>query len=130
MPYIELVIKESLRITPPATDIFPRITQDNIMLGDVLIPRGTSLKIDIFSMHHHPDVWEEPDEFWPDRFANGEHSKIADGYMPFGSGTRICMGSKFTLFEQKVLLPMLRAYFLKFLAVIEFLARLIMRQAL
>ena len=104
LPYTEMVIKESMRLMPPVWSIGRVASQDTEVLG-YAFPKKTRVNILIYCVHRHPDIWERPDEFIPERW--GEES-IKDmpryAYMPFGGGPRICIGSSFATMEANLLL--------------------------
>lgn len=83
------------------------------MLGGMHIPKGSGLAIDIYLLHHNPDVWADPFEFKPERFAPGGEAEHQKGiaWAPFSNGGRQCVGMNFSLTEQRVLIPMLRKCF-------------------
>ncbi|KAI9264403.1 cytochrome P450 [Phascolomyces articulosus] len=108
MPYINMVMKEVLRMDGPAATVVVReATQDTDLCG-VFIPKGARLQLDIYQLHHNPTVWNNPEKFDPERFAPGgeaEHNGLA--WMPFSQGSRQCIGMNFSLAEQRVMLSML-----------------------
>ncbi|KAI9249257.1 cytochrome P450 [Phascolomyces articulosus] len=110
-PYLDMCIKEGLRLQPPANEITPRLTpkDTDLDLGGIVIPRGSMVNVDIQALHYNPNLWHEPEKFIPERFAeNGEHS-LHEGvtYAPFSSGGRVCLGINFSMAEQRVVLSML-----------------------
>ncbi|KAI7873546.1 cytochrome P450, partial [Lichtheimia hyalospora FSU 10163] len=109
--YINMIIKETLRITPPIVNMVTRETQEDTELGGEFIPKGTRTSIDIYELQHNPTVWEDPDTFKPQRFEpGGEAEKLAGSgmaWIPFSNGQRQCIGMNFSLAEQRVFLPML-----------------------
>ncbi|KAI8146009.1 cytochrome P-450 cyp509A1, partial [Fennellomyces sp. T-0311] len=108
MPYINMVIKEVLRLDGPAITVVLREAAEDTDLSGVFIPKGTRLQLDIYQLHHNPAVWKDPEAFDPERFAPGgeaEHGGLT--WLPFSSGARQCIGMNFSLAEQRVLLPML-----------------------
>ncbi|KAJ8655903.1 hypothetical protein O0I10_008343 [Lichtheimia ornata] len=111
MTYINMIIKENLRIHPPAPGIGVRTTQQDTELAGTFIPKGTRVTVDIHEMHHSPDIWSNPEEFKPERFIpGGEADQLAGNgmsWLPFSNGARQCIGMNFSLTEQRVLLPML-----------------------
>ncbi|KAF7726767.1 cytochrome P450-dit2 [Apophysomyces ossiformis] len=110
MQYIDNIIKENLRVAGPASMLGPRVADEDVMLGDTLIPKGTPISIDIYNTHHNPAVWEDPDRFLPERFEEGgEYSKNTNGlsWIPFSQGGRICIAMNFSLAEQRVSMAML-----------------------
>lgn len=96
---IELVVNEALRLYPPAWAI-SREAMEEDQLGMHQIPKGATLFLSIYAIQRHPDLWEAPNEFRPDRF-KGEYPKKA--YMPFGLGPRMCIGNHFALMEMEVI---------------------------
>ncbi|KAI9490640.1 cytochrome P450 [Zychaea mexicana] len=107
--YIDMIIKEGLRMYPPANDLLARRVAADVNLGGVMIPQGSMITVDIHALHHNPEVWKNPDQFIPERFADGgEHSK-QDGvaWLPFSGGSRQCIGINFSMMEQRIALAML-----------------------
>ncbi|KAI7905066.1 cytochrome P450 [Cokeromyces recurvatus] len=111
--YLNQVIKETLRIFGPVVQTIPRVAHEDIVFLDTFIPKGTPIVVDIFNIQHCEKFWKNAEEFNPDRFADPvAHSTTAmdEGfihYLPFGYGARQCLGIKFSLNEQLVLLSML-----------------------
>ncbi|KAI9469994.1 MAG: cytochrome P450 [Benjaminiella poitrasii] len=110
--YINQVIKETLRLNGPTVGVLPRIvTEDTLLPSGVFVPKGTSITVDIFNIHHCSKYWTHEDTFDPERFGDyGEGVRTAgEGmtYFPFGNGARQCVGMNFSLIEQRVMLLML-----------------------
>ncbi|KXN74924.1 cytochrome P450, partial [Conidiobolus coronatus NRRL 28638] len=106
MEYLGLFIKEVMRINPSVAQIVRKLTEDyHIPSDDVVIPKGTTVNVSIYGIHHDPKIYPNPEKFDPERFLVGKHE--SDVYMPFGGGSRMCIGSNFSLMEQKVYLTML-----------------------
>ena len=99
LTYLELVIKEALRLHPPVPLSIPRETTEDCTVGDYTIPAKTRVLIDVRSIGTDPKYWENPNEFRPDRFLNssidfkGQHFEL----LPFGVGRRGCPGSSFAI---------------------------------
>ncbi|XP_053671192.1 cytochrome P450 4d2-like [Anopheles nili] len=102
LPYMELVIKESLRLFPPVPVIARIATEDTQLLSERLT-QGTSVAIDIFTMHHSADYFPEPERFDPSRFESTRDSQTFNPYtyIPFSAGSRNCIGQKFAQYELK-----------------------------
>ncbi|XP_066932625.1 cytochrome P450 4V2-like [Clytia hemisphaerica] len=102
LPYLDLVIKESLRLHP-AVPRFSRRIPDGTLLGGKVFPYCT-LIIDLIEMNRNPEVWEDPLTFNPERF---EDFKLKGNkrnpflFVPFSAGPRNCIGQKFALSELK-----------------------------
>jgi len=105
--YLEMVIKESLRVYPSVPFIGRKLT-DDIIIDGVAIPKGTDVGISIYTIHHNPLHWENPEKFDPERWSI-ENSKDRDpySYIPFSAGARNCIGQKFASNEEKVVLAIL-----------------------
>jgi cytochrome P450 len=101
MPYLTAVIKESLRLHPPATMV-ARTNKHDVKLGGYDIPANSNLICSIYSLHHDPHYWPEPEAFLPERFLEGCNSarKLHPfQFLPFSAGPRNCIGQRFALFE-------------------------------
>ena len=94
------VFDEALRLYPPAWIITRRALED-IEVEGYRIPKGALVIVSPWLVHRHPSVWEEAKSFNPDRFASGVPLL---GYLPFGTGTRICIGREMARFEGPVVL--------------------------
>lgn len=69
LPYMEMVIQETLRMYPPAVRIDRDCREDYDMLG-VHIPKGTVVSVPIYAIHHDPQNYPDPEEFIPERYFN------------------------------------------------------------
>lgn len=111
MPYALRVIKETLRLYPPA----PMYARDAIAddeIDGVHIPAGAPVILMPFCTHRHPDFWPEPERFDPDRWTpEREKARHPYAYHPFAAGQRVCIGNNFSLFESHILLTMLARRF-------------------
>ncbi|KAG1146795.1 hypothetical protein G6F37_004157 [Rhizopus arrhizus] len=113
MSYLDLVIKETLRIAGPVDRIVPRVVLEDMVVGGTLIPKGSSVNIDLYAIHHNTNFWKNPDQFIPERFAEGGEQESHEGltWLPFGNGARQCIGMNFSLAEQRIMLAlMVRKY--------------------
>ncbi|OIW17573.1 hypothetical protein TanjilG_08851 [Lupinus angustifolius] len=106
---LHMVINESLRLYPPAS-VLPRMAFEDIMLGDLYIPKGLSIWIPVLAIHHSQKLWgKDANEFNPERFTS--KSFIPGRFLPFASGPRNCVGQTFALMEAKIILAMLVSKF-------------------
>lgn len=89
--------------------IMTRVAAEDFDLEGTFIPKGTNVGVDLSSIHLSPRNWKNPDQFLPDRFAEGgeheDHSSFS--WIPFSTGSRQCIGMNFSLTEQRVALSML-----------------------
>ncbi len=99
LPYLTMIFKESLRLFPPAWGQ-PRQTLEDVELGKYIIPKGSPLVLSQYITHRHPDFWENPETFDPERFTQDkEVARHNFAYFPFGGGPRICIGYQFAMME-------------------------------
>ncbi|WCJ36155.1 cytochrome P450 family 71 subfamily A polypeptide 22 [Euphorbia peplus] len=111
MVYLKSVMKETLRLHAPAM-IF-RETSASCKLDGYDIPANTRVFINAFTIQRDPEIWKNPEEFIPERFADsqvdfrGQHSQ----FMPFGGGRRICPGLSFAIVEAELVLANLLFWF-------------------
>ena len=111
LPYTNWVIKESLRLYPPVTEISREATQD-CEIGGYSIPKGTTLIASQWVMHRHPNYFASPETFNPDRWADGLEKRLPRGvYFPFGDGPRICIGKSFAQMEAVLILAAIAQVF-------------------
>lgn len=108
LPYTLQVIKESMRLYPPAWVLNTRQPRTATTIGDYAIPAGTQLFISQWVMHRLARYFPEPGRFDPDRWTpEFEESLPRYAYMPFGGGPRICIGNSFAMMEAQLVLATL-----------------------
>jgi cytochrome P450 len=100
LPYLRSVIKETLRLYPPAIGVFAREAKEQIELGGYEIPRGGIVYAFPFVTHRDPRWFPEPERFDPERFLGEKEGTLSPfAYFPFGAGPRACIGAQFALTE-------------------------------
>jgi cytochrome P450 len=100
---LSLALDETLRLYPPAW-IGPRRSVEPFEFAGHRVPGGVPVEYCSWASHHLPDVWGDPEVFRPDRFAPGQREQIPKGaYVPFGGGSRICIGMRFGQLEVKTI---------------------------
>lgn len=109
LPFIRQIVDEALRLYPPA-GIISRTAAKPDTLCDREIRPGDTVMVPIYALGRNALLWDEPDAFRPDRFAD---RKAIDryAYLPFGDGPRICIGASFALQEAVIILATLLARF-------------------
>jgi cytochrome P450 len=111
LTYARNVMQESLRLYPPAYWISRSAIEDDVIDG-YHIPAGKTVALMFQMVHRHPEQWENPHAFDPDRFlperAEGRH-KLA--WVPFGAGQRLCVGREFAMMEGPLILARLMQRF-------------------
>ncbi|KAI3447311.1 hypothetical protein Pfo_003976 [Paulownia fortunei] len=94
LPYLKAVIKEALRLYPPAPLLLPRETLEKCNIKGYIIPPKTLVYINAWAIARDPEYWESPNEFQPERFLNTTVDIIGQDFqvIPFGAGRRGCPG--------------------------------------
>lgn len=102
---IEWVMKESLRLVPPVHGI-PRRTVKPVEFNGVMIPEDTFVMISPYVTHHMASLWENPEQFNPERFADQKQltQQHRFQYVPFGGGAHKCIGLHFAELQIKTIL--------------------------
>jgi len=99
---IERVIKETLRLYPPAWIIGRESREDVTLVDGTFVPAGTTVFVAPLLLHRRRDFFPEPDRFYPDRWFSDEPPPFA--FIPFGGGARRCIGEDFALKEASIVL--------------------------
>ena len=101
---VERVLAESMRLYPPAY-VIPRVSTQPSTIGGYDIPAGSDVVMWIYHTHRHPDVHADPLRFDPDRFLPDRLRALPScAYLPFGAGSRTCIGKRFAQIEAQLLL--------------------------
>jgi cytochrome P450 len=104
LPYTDQVIKESMRLYPPAW-IVPREANQRVMLDGHPVAKNSILLSSPYTMQRSPRYFPDPDRFVPERFTGDfEKSLPRYAYFPFGGGPRVCIGNGFAMMEARLLL--------------------------
>ncbi|XP_041474087.1 cholesterol 24-hydroxylase-like isoform X1 [Lytechinus variegatus] len=102
MQYLTLVLKESLRITPPGS-MLNRILPHEMDLCGYKVPKDTIVLLPIYGIGRNEKYFKNPDTFDPERFTRDEDSPLF-AYVPFSMGSRSCIGQTFAMMEAKVIM--------------------------
>nr|ANY58188.1 putative N-methyltransferase [synthetic construct] len=97
MKYLQAVVKETMRMKPIAPFAIPHMTAKDTTLMGTKVAKGTSIMVNLYALHHNPDIWTEPYKFIPERFMQGEDGSATNkamerSFLPFGAGMRTCAG--------------------------------------
>jgi cytochrome P450 len=107
LPYATMVLKEAMRLYPPAWG-FGRRTAAADEVGGHLVPAGADVVLSPWVTHRHPGFWDAPERFDPERFApEREAGRHRHAYFPFGAGPRACIGQYFSMLEATILLAVI-----------------------
>jgi cytochrome P450 len=107
MPQLDMVLDEVLRLYPPAW-IGPRRAVREFEFGGYTVPRGAYVNYCSWASHRLPEVFPDPEAFVPERFTRERKAALPRGaYVPFGGGSRICIGKRFGQTEVKLVATML-----------------------
>ena len=109
--YTAQVIHEALRLYPPFWMIDRMAVADD-RIGDVVIPRGSTVIVYVYGAHHAPRYWQNPETFDPERFTKEEMKvRTPFTFLPFGGGPRICIGNQYAMQQILMILSdLLRRY--------------------
>ncbi|XP_047076512.1 premnaspirodiene oxygenase-like [Lolium rigidum] len=111
--YLRVVVKETLRMRPPAPLLLPRVCGSPCQVLGFDVPEGAMVMVNAWAIGMDPAHWDAPEEFAPERFErNGRDFKGADfEFLPFGAGRRICPGMAFGLAHVEIALAALLFHF-------------------
>ncbi|HEX5807062.1 MAG TPA: cytochrome P450 [Anaerolineales bacterium] len=104
-PLLDQIIKESLRLYPPI-HIGNRRVAEELEFEDGNVPSGERMFYSIYLSHRDPAIWQNADDFCPERFAQGRKTPPFS-YVPFGGGPRACIGAAFGQAEARVVMARL-----------------------
>ena len=103
-PYLEMVVKESMRLIPSVW-MFMREPIEDVEIGGYTVPKGSYVAISQYVTHRHPRNFTNPLKFDPERFTPENEKKIPQGaYVPFSVGPRVCIGKAFAMMEARLIL--------------------------
>lgn len=109
LPYSDQVVKEALRLYPPAPGMNREPIED-VTIGGYDVPKGVQLSLSIYAMHRSSRYFANPEQFDPERFSPEREKQIPRyAYLPFGGGPRVCIGNMFAMMEARLVLATVAA---------------------
>jgi len=103
LPYLDAVLKESMRLFPPPVYSYRVCTKD-VKVGPYLLPKGTPVFHSHYLTHRSPQVFEDPKRFRPERWESQQPSPFE--YLPFGYGAHSCLGGALATMMMKIIVAM------------------------
>lgn len=104
LKYTSQVIQEVMRLYP-AVWLLPRMAKEDDTIGGWHVPAGADVVLCPYTLHRHPDYWDNPNTFDPTRFDPGKSAgRPRYAYIPFGAGPRVCVGSTLGLMEATIVI--------------------------
>jgi cytochrome P450 len=111
LPELEMVLEETLRKYPPAW-VGPRRAVESFEFAGHTVPARAFVNYSSWASHHLPDVFDQPEEFRPERFTPEARAAMPKGaYVPFGGGSRTCIGMRFGQLEVRTIATLLLSRF-------------------
>jgi cytochrome P450 len=111
MPYLGAVINETLRIYPLVGGGTTRVLDRDMTFGSHVLEKGTIISLFIYGLHHHPQVWPDPESFKPERFLNLTQEGMKNRFEPFSVGMRNCVGRELAKMEMRLFLANLLKFY-------------------
>ncbi|PNT66625.1 hypothetical protein BRADI_3g15020v3 [Brachypodium distachyon] len=113
LPYLNCVIKETMRLHAPSPLLLPRQCQEQCKILGYDVPKGATVLVNAWAIARDPEYWPEPEAFMPERFQGSLIDPKGNNfeYTPFGSGRRMCPGMHFGLAQVQLVLASLLLYF-------------------
>ena len=109
LPYLTAVCQETLRIYPIGLICVPRMVKEPMLVAGYEFDAGTVLVPCIYLAHRRTEVYAEPEQFKPERFMEQKYSPYE--FLPFGGGSRGCIGAAFSMYEMKLVLATILSRF-------------------
>lgn len=111
LEYTQMVIKEAMRLYPPAWVVVRRAASDDVIDG-YQIKEKDIIIVSPYAVQHSDVLWDRADEFDPERFAPANAKSIHRyAYFPFGGGARLCIGNNFAMMEMQIILALISKRF-------------------
>jgi cytochrome P450 len=104
LPYLKRLWEEAIRLYPPIWFISRRSVEGDVV-GEYYLPPGSTVFVCPYTLHRHPEFWDDPETFDPDRhFPEKVQERAKFSYIPFGAGPRICIAAAFAAFQAQLMI--------------------------
>ncbi|KAJ8921980.1 hypothetical protein NQ315_008617 [Exocentrus adspersus] len=104
LKYMEMCIKEAMRLFPLGP-FLPRDVVEDVQFGKWTLPAGCSVVFGIYQVHRNPQLWERPEEFYPEHFtAEAASKRHPFAFLPFSAGPRRCIAQQYSYTNMKILM--------------------------
>lgn len=111
LPYVEMIVKEAMRLYPPAW-ITGRQAIEDVEIAGYHMPKGSVVNLVFYMAHHDARWWPQPEQFMPERFSPENEAQVNKrAYTPFGGGPRVCIGNAFAMMEARLLLATIAQHY-------------------
>ncbi|KAM3196595.1 hypothetical protein ACQJBY_072345 [Aegilops geniculata] len=104
LPYIEAMVKETMRMHPIVPLLIPRVAREDAAVDGYDVPKGARVLVNVWAIGRDPELWDAPEEFRPERFMGSKIDVKGQDLelLPFGSGRRMCPGYNLGLKEVRL----------------------------
>nr|WCC58122.1 cytochrome P450 [Pharsalia antennata] len=104
LKYMEMCIKEAMRLFPLGP-FLPRDVVEDFQLGKYILPAGCSVLFCVYQVHRNPQLWERPEEFYPEHFtAEAVSKRHPFAFLPFSAGPRRCIAQQYSYVNMKIII--------------------------
>jgi cytochrome P450 len=112
LTYTSMVVKEALRLYPPAWVLNAREAIADVEIDGYVLPRGSRVFISPYAVHRNPRYFDHPLQFDPERFHPQVEKNIPRySYFPFGGGPRVCIGNSFAMLEAQLIVATMAQHY-------------------
>ena len=111
LKWVNASIKEAMRLYPPTPSLFFRRAVRDVEIGGWHVPKGASVNIPVWQVHHDERWFADPEQFRPERFMANAPDIPRGAYLPFGAGPRVCIGQHLATIEMALIAAFLLRHF-------------------